>query len=122
MTLAQKEAFFARIASRVDYLNPEIVEQVYRELIRVIILQLREDKTLLLPDLGRFELSWRGWENAVHVRTKEKIQKGPHLRMKFKPDYKLVDYWKQYGLSNEGRIVKLKDKLSTEIEGNVVYE
>lgn len=52
-----KNDFFERAASRVSYLNKEIVMEVYGELMRTLMADLRVNKFAFLPDLGKFRVT-----------------------------------------------------------------
>ena len=74
-------------------LDPESAKVLYYALIKMISQGLRNDKEIMLPDLGRFYLHRNMPRRTRNANTGQNYNQGPTTSVKFKPDYKLRGYF-----------------------------
>jgi nucleoid DNA-binding protein len=83
-----KEAFFKKIAGRASYLNPAIVEEVYREMMRVVVHELKMTGEVTLPDFIRMNIRRKAQSEEA------KIKFGIHNIIVYNTDYKLRAFFR----------------------------
>ena len=88
-TAKDKEKFFKKIASRASYLNPELVEEVYWEMLRVMVHELKANGKVVLPDFVTIKLHRRSKPLTGNFATAK-----PHNMIWYRTDKKLKDLMK----------------------------
>lgn len=94
------DAFFQKIASRANYLNKDIVEEVYREMLRVVVHELSTKGQVELPGLACMTISYRKpfivktpfYKNGVKGYE---VPVAGHTMVNFRADYKIKAYFKE---------------------------
>lgn len=89
-----KKGFFAALAPYTNYLDEEILQQVFYGLVRMISIDLRGKHEIILPDLGTFYIKIRPSRRRLDVHTRKVIISDPTPVVAFKPDYKFNAYIK----------------------------
>jgi nucleoid DNA-binding protein len=84
--------FFKAISERCNYLDVEMVENVYREIVRVTIQDLRKKGMVRFPDFGDFTLIFHKERWMIDVNTKKRIKIPQKRTIKYEPDLKLKKY------------------------------
>lgn len=104
--------FFTKISERANYLNEEVVREVYYELIRVAVYELRTKKVVKFPDFGEFRVTLHKEHMARDVTTGAMALVPAYHIIKFKPDYKLKKFFHDFGGDDD----KLADVKKTKAE------
>lgn len=95
-TLTASE-LFTKVSERANYLNEEVVREVYYELVRVLVHELRTKKAVKMPDFGEFRITLHKERRARDANTKEMITVPACHTVKYKADYKLKNFFKKFG-------------------------
>lgn len=108
-----KEEFFSKISGRASYLTPGLVEEVYREMVRMAVVELRLHKEVKFPDFGTLKLTKHKERMSIDINTKTKVFMPAFFSLKFQPDYKLKTYFRNFGDSEENlqKIINPEQKL-----------
>jgi nucleoid DNA-binding protein len=89
-------AFFTKISERANYLNEEVVREVFYEMIRVAVYELRTKKIVKLPDFGEFKVTLHKEHMTRDVTTGQMTRIPPYHIIKFSPDYKLKKFFHDF--------------------------
>ena len=89
--------FFRMISSRANYLNEDVVREVYYEMVRIMVYQLRTKKTVRMPDFGDLRITLHKERIGVDVNTKERKHIQAYHTVKFTPNKKLRDFFRAFG-------------------------
>jgi nucleoid DNA-binding protein len=92
----RKSEFFEEISLMCNYADEKLVEEVYWAMIKLICRQLRTIKRIKLPDWGEFYLMWYPPRAGINVQTLMPQNKKLIKCVKFKPDYKVKAYFKNF--------------------------
>lgn len=84
--------FFQAISERCNYLDVKMVENVYREIVRVTIQDLRKKGMVRFPDFGDFTLIFHKERRMHDVNTGKLINIPQKRTIKYEPDIKLKKY------------------------------
>ena len=90
-----KEELWAAI-SICSGVDPETVRTVYYGLVKTIGNGLRKKESITLPDLGEFYLAYRMPHRLQDYQTKQIIISGLTTQVKFRPNYKIKGYFKNF--------------------------
>ncbi len=93
LDLLPKEEFFRLISEKCNYVNVDLIKQVYYEMIRLTGQQLRHHGAIRYPDLGDFYIKYRSEKRHRDINTREIIVTPPQKVIKFTPDHKLSKYF-----------------------------
>lgn len=88
-----KEEFFAEISSRANYINPDIIKDIYYALLKTIVKELREKGAVEMPDLGVFVEHKHKARMALNVCTRVVTFLPEKSTIKFKTCDKLKKYF-----------------------------
>lgn len=86
------EQFFTLISERCNYLDKKLVKEVYYEIVRATIQELRKKGMVRFPDLGDFTLIFHKERWSIDVNTKARIKIAAKRTMKFEVCSKLKKY------------------------------
>ena len=84
--------FFKLIAERCNYMDIKLVEEVYREIIRATVQELRKKGMVRFPDFGDFTLIFHKERWSVDINTKTRRLIPTKRSIKFETDIKLKKY------------------------------
>lgn len=93
MSFLSKDDFFNLLAERCNYINTELVEQVYYELIRLTSQELRRQGAIRYPAFGDFYIKYLKEREMRHVGTGQMIKIPMRKVVKFTPNSKLKKYF-----------------------------
>ena len=102
-----QEDFFAKISERANYINTDLVKEIYYEMVRVSVYELRTKKTVKFPDLGEFHLHRHKERYTTDLRTQKRVLQPAHFVLKFIPDYKIKQYFHDFE-GDEERVSSVK--------------
>jgi nucleoid DNA-binding protein len=83
-----------KISERLNYIDQELVESVYRELIRIVVQELRHHGMVRMPDFGDFTMVYHKERVSRDVNSGLMVRLPPKKTVKFSPDYKLKEYFR----------------------------
>ena len=95
LVFLDKEEFFNALAEKCNYINTDLVKEVYYELIRLTSQELRKKGAIRFPDFGDFSLKYMKERRSTHVLTKEIIIIPMRKAVRFSPTPKLKRYFKE---------------------------
>lgn len=101
--------FFDLIATRANYLNHDVVEEVYYEMVRTMLFLLRTKMIVRLPDFGDFRVILHDAHQMIDYRTKEVRMVPPLFTVKFIPSKQLKIFFRQFDGDPE-KMAKVKEK------------
>lgn len=96
----RKGELFKKVAARSLYMNKEIVEEVYYNMLKVIVEELKEKGELYLPDLALVYVRRLGVHYGNDINKKMPTVHKPILGIKFRVDRKLQIYFKEFAHLN----------------------
>lgn len=64
-TIGKRRKFFERVSKKSTYLNPEIVEEVWEGVVKVVFEDLKNHQESFLPDLSKIQAVRHVWSGDV---------------------------------------------------------
>jgi len=89
------ENLYRNISKRVNYIDENLVKNVYYAIIKEILANLKDFSGIRLPDFGKFEIIVHKERRIGKIRTKELVVVPPTKLIKFYPCEKLKNYIKK---------------------------
>lgn len=93
--MPKEDKFYIEVSKRCNYIDPEMVKEIYLAIIRTILSELRYKNEIVLPRWGTFKTKHRKERIITDVNTKEKRLCPKTRVISFVPDYKLKKYIKE---------------------------
>ena len=90
------EEFFTKISQRANYLNEDVVREVYYEMVRVMVHKMKQDGVVSMPDFGDFSLILHKERASRNVNTGNIDHLPSYYTVKFSVSKKLKEYFRSY--------------------------
>lgn len=93
----KKEDFFKDVSIVANGIDPETVKMVFYSMLKVLSRRLRSAREALMPDWGVFKLVLSKPRRIGDVQYERTVILPPKLTLKFSPDYKVREYFHEFG-------------------------
>lgn len=93
-TKEKENEFLSALAIECNYSDIESVRNIYFSLLRLITKELRSKERINLPQFGEFSLFEKSG-TLLCKTTGQRVKFGPVKMVKFKPFWRLKEYFKQ---------------------------
>jgi len=90
-----EERIWSEVAAELDYVNPELVRDVYMALVRVVVRNLRKSKFIRLPGFVDAYLVWTAGKVVKNPKVSQDILLPDHFQLRFAPAKRLKEYFKR---------------------------
>lgn len=93
LTFLSEDDFFNTLAERCNYINTDLVKEVYYELIKLTTQQLRKQGSIRYPVFGDFILKYKKPRELISVHNGQRMTIPMRKVVKFTPSPKLRKYF-----------------------------
>lgn len=111
--VSRTNTIYSKIAAKKPYLNEAIVQEVYEELLLLVVEELKRDYVSSLPMLGVFKLSILPPRMAWSNQKKCMVPAGQLLRVVFTINRKMKKYFKELGQEKNFTPEMMEKKIKT---------
>jgi nucleoid DNA-binding protein len=92
MDYLTKELFFQQVSARCNYMDPQLVKDVYMSLVKVIVQELRHKGVVRLPNFGDFVITMHKERLTTNVADGETVVVPKKRTVKFRTNVMLKKY------------------------------